>query len=244
MKTKPKEVLDEHHAIQFGGQQIKFTLVWRDRAHLSIEVHPDRSVVVVAPQARPLHEIVARVRKRAPWIAKQLNYFERFEPLPPPRKYVAGETHLYLGRQYRLKVTKSASDKVKLLGRHIHVFSTQPGDSEHTKGLVYEWYRAHAQSMFERRLALCIGSARGLDVATPKLIVRRIKTRWGSCSKHGTILLNTELAKAPVDCIDYVITHELCHLKIHEHTPAFYRLLSRCMPDWERRKTKLEKVTL
>ncbi len=83
-----------------------------------------------------------------------------------------------------------------------------------------------------------------MKVSMPKLIVRRIKTRWGSCSKNGTILLNTELIKAPVDCIDYVITHELCHLRIHEHTSAFYRLLSRCMPDWERRKARLEGITL
>ena len=68
----------------------------------------------------------------------------------------------------------------------------------------------------------------------------RIRTRWGSCSRGGTILLNTELIAAPVECIDYVITHELCHLRIHGHTPDFYRLLFRCMPDWRRRKARLE----
>lgn len=239
-----KRAESEHHAVQFGGRKIEFGLVWRNRAHLSIDVHPDRTVVVVAPQVRSLQEVLERVRKRAAWIVKQLDYFERFDPLTPPRKYVPGETYLYLGRQYRLKVTKSAKDEVKLLGRYLHVFSAEPGDSEHTKGLVYDWYRAHAQVMFERRLALCLQAARGLDVTAPKIIVRRIKTRWGSCSKRGTILLNTELVKAPVDCIDYVIIHELCHLKIHKHTPAFYRLLSRCMPDWEHRKARLETITL
>jgi len=241
---KPVEIESERHSVQFGGRRIEFALVWRERRHLSIEVHPDRTISVIAPVGKAVEDVLVRVRRRAAWIVKQIDYFERFQPLSPPRRYVGGETHLYLGRQYRLKVTKNKKDEVKLLGRHIHVFSNRPDDSEYTKRLVEDWYRVHAQAAFERRLLACLQTARGLNVESPKVIVRRIKTRWGSCSNRGTILLNTELVKAPVDSIDYVITHELCHLKVLEHTPVFYRLLSRCMPDWERRKARLEKVML
>ncbi len=78
----------------------------------------------------------------------------------------------------------------------------------------------------------------------PPLILRRLKTRWGSCSKAGRILLNTELVQAPVECIDYVIVHELCHLKVPDHSPAFHRLLNACMPDWQRRKERLEALRI
>ena len=234
----------EHRTLQFGGQEIAFTLNRTDRSRLTIEVLPDRSVRVLAPRDRTLEEILQRVRRRAAWIIRQQDYFERFQPLPPPRAYMPGETHLYLGRQYRLKVVPGVRDEVKLLGRFIRVCSTRPEDRNHTKVLVDHWYRVHAKAQFARRVDQCLSSATRLKVAPPRVMVRRMKTRWGSCSKNGVILLNTELIKAPVDCIDYVITHELCHLKIREHTPAFYHLLSRCMPDWERRKARLELVLL
>jgi len=74
----------------------------------------------------------------------------------------------------------------------------------------------------------------------PRLQVRRNEKRWGSLSRGGILTLNTDLIRAPRECIDYVITHELCHLKCHDHSPEFYRLLEKVMPDWEKRKHKLE----
>lgn len=161
------------------------------------------------------------------------------------RQYVSGETHLYLGRQYRLKVTKHRESSVKLIGRFLHARHAVKTDKEAIKDLVASWYHDHAVQFFDARLAKCLEGAKSLGLQQPpKLTVRSMTRRWGSCTKVGNISLNVDLVKTPIHCIDYVIVHELRHLKIHNHSPAFYRLLSQCMPDWKERKERLDAFRL
>ena len=102
------------HRLQFGSKEIVFDLKYQERKSLGITVHPDRKVTVKAPVDVALDKVLEKVRRRAPWILKQQSYFLSFEPLTPPRKYVSGEGHLYLGRQYRLKILDAPKEEVKL----------------------------------------------------------------------------------------------------------------------------------
>ena len=185
-----------------------------------------------APEKRGVVEIERALKKRAPWIIRQQDHFERFQPLPAPRRHVSKETHRYLGRQYRLRVRQGSSLEVKLVGRFLWVSTAPRSEPVLIATAVQSWYREHARVIFERRLKVCHERARQYDTPLPILQIRQMKTRWGSCGKNDTIILNPELIRLPTPCIDYVITHELCHLKIHNHNRDFYALLARCMPDW------------
>jgi hypothetical protein len=211
---------------------------------MEIAVHPDASVIVKAPAGTAADRIAGRIAKRARWIKKQLNFFQQFVPHTPPRRYVGGETHFYLGRQYRLKLKKGEQNEVKLKGPYFYVMTPDTSNRQLIKSLLDEWYKEHARSIFIKRLELCYAKANSLKVSRPKIQLRKMSKRWGSCSKAGSILLNTELVKAPLYSIDYVIMHELCHLKVHTHNSGYYKLLSKCMPDWERRKERLEKAVI
>ncbi len=106
--------------------------------------------------------------------------------------------------------------------------------------LSYTWYREKAKITFS---AIYENAWRNFPItglSKPSVNIRKLKTRWGSLSKAGTLTLNIDLIKVPKDCIEYVIVHELCHLMHHDHSSAFYGLLERVMPEWERRKRKLE----
>lgn len=232
----------EAHTLRYGHDEIVFRLVRRDRATLAISVEPDLGVEVVAPMTAPLDKIVAKVQKRAPWIQRQLRYFAQFLPRTPERSFLSGETHLYLGRQYRLKVVAHIEQQVKLLRGQLVVQSSRPRRADLTRALVETWYRDRAHFAFHRRLALCQERFAKPEAFAPNgLIVRQLEQRWGSMTPKGNLVLNRALIQASVDAIDYVITHELCHLRFPHHGPEFFRLLSRVMPDWEKRKLKLER---
>ena len=229
------------YLMKYGRLRIPFKIDFQARSQLTIHVHPEMRLEVLAPQERTPEAILKRIEAKSAWIAKQWRYFERYQPTQPAREFASGETHRYLGRQYRLKVLKSEEQSAKLSGKFLHI--GQPDTSEHkaTQELVMAWYRQHAEATFAKRLAECLLKCKSLKLeSTPKLTVRLMKRRWGSCSKAGNITLNLDLIRVPIHCIDYVIIHELCHLKIHDHSPHFYRTLTRILPDWESRKERLE----
>lgn len=228
------------YLLTYDGCSIPFQIDLRDRSKLTINVHPDLRVEVLAPQNQPMDQIRARIERRASWIVKQWRYFKEFQPTSSKRRFVSGETHIYLGRQYRLKVSEGNKSEVKLVGRFFQVQNPDRDNSDEIGCLLEAWYLNHAKSIFTNRLRLCQKICRTLELPnTFAVTVRKMARRWGSCTQAGNITLNIDLVKTPVYCIDYVIVHEMCHLMIHNHSPGFYRLLTRCMPDWERRKAKL-----
>ncbi|QDV26046.1 M48 family metallopeptidase [Aureliella helgolandensis] len=229
------------YLLKYGRLNIPFKIRFQPRSQLTIHVHPDLRLEVLAPEHRSREAILHRIEAKSAWIAKQWRYFERYQPTQPAREYSSGETHRYLGRQYRLKVTRSPECAAKLSGKFLHVFQPVTSDQQATRKLVIDWYRQHADATFSRRLTECLPTCKSLKLKSPpKISIRQMTRRWGSCTKAGNITLNLDLIRVPIHCIDYVIIHELCHLKIHDHSPSFYRILTRILPDWESRKERLE----
>ena len=112
---------------------------------------------------------------------------------------------------------------------------------EKIKVLLDDWYKEHAHQVFVRRLKLITSGISWLN-SEPPMTVRLMKKQWGSCSPKGRLSLNWNLVKAPMDCIDYVITHELCHLKEHNHSKQFYTLMEKHLLEWKPVKAKLDGI--
>jgi len=110
---------------------------------------------------------------------------------------------------------------------------------ERVRPLVTAWFRARAEAVFGEVFAAWTERAERHGIEPQGFQIRKMANRWGSCTAEGHILLNSELIAAPLMCIEYVVVHELCHLKEHNHSNAFYRLLKAMMPDWERRRERL-----
>jgi len=226
-------------SIQFGSKHIQFSLQYSDRKTLGITVTPHLTVLVKAPDGASIEKVKAKLRKRAPWILKQQSFFLSFEPRTPPRKFINGETHLYLGRQYRLKVIRGKSEVVRFNGGYIEVVTMY---RQSVKQLVTHWYRDRARAWFGEVLEEMVPRFRRHSAKPEGVVLRDMPLRWGSCTPKGKVILNPELIKAPRPCIEYVIAHELCHLVHRHHTKRFFELQNKVMPDWERWKGKLERI--
>lgn len=230
-------------SLTYGRDTIRYEVRFlTSRQTLAIEVHPDSRVLVRAPLGCPEALIAERVQKRAGWISRQLAEFERYRPRTPTRQYVNGESHLYLGRQCRLKLVTGDSTSVKLTRGRLLVSLPDNPDPERVKALLHRWYLDRARVVFADVLEASLRRFKGID--RPRLIVRTMQSRWGSLSRAGTMTLNVNLVRAPRSCIEYVVIHELCHSRHRDHDAQFFRLLGQVMPDWDERKRKLEAALL
>lgn len=233
--------------IQYGGETIPFEVEERPRRRtLGIEVHPDGQVLVLVPPDSSETLIMEKLRSRAKWISRQRTGFTQYEERETPRLYVSGESHRYLGRQYRLRVRGNSpdvpKDRVILTRGELVVAGPAPLPPDRVRGILRKWYLDRAKTIFPEVLETCFISFERKEFDRPPILIREMRSRWGSLSQGGRMMLNTNLIQASKPCIEYVITHELCHLIHRDHNAQFFTLLRRVMPDWEERKRRLEQT--
>ena len=217
-------------------------LLRSDRATLAISVLPDGTLELVAPMDAGESDILTRVSRRLGWIIRQRTTFAEMNRNRVPLRYESGATHRYLGRQYRLKVTCGQSPVgVKLSGAYFHI-STRTGRPKEVETLLDIWFRDKAKEQFQVRLAKWLPWCATRKIPVPSIRILRMPKRWGSAHADGRIYLNPELMKAPSICIDYVIAHEICHLKHSHHDRAFYHQLDQLFPGWPAIRARLNQL--
>lgn len=233
--------MDALTEITWGTTRIAYALSRSSRQKtLSIRVEPDGRVEVVAPAGLAEDRIEAVVRKKAGWIVERQREVEDLLPRPSPREFMSGETFLYLGRQYLLRVKAGSEPSVKLLGKHLEVTVPRGTDAGARPEVVREelvaWYRAHAEERLPERVEVW---AKKLGVTPRSVLVREPAKRWGSCDAKGNVRLNWRVVQAPMRLVDYVVAHELVHLVHADHGKAFWGALGAAMNDSEARQSSL-----
>jgi predicted metal-dependent hydrolase len=236
---------NEHHDILLGGTRYTYVLSRSSRRTLAITVEPGGSLRLTAPAGATTAQIEAAMRRRGTWIRRRVRETSALPPPAPAREWVNGETHRYLGRQYRLRISSGSPTTVRLAGRWFQVTVESPSEAAQVERAMRTWFRERARAVTARRMEALIQATPLLRISEPpSLAVRRMTKRWGSCSVEGRILMNVDAVKLPVGCIDYVLMHELCHVRVPNHGPKFWRLLDACMPDWEHWRARLNAVEI
>jgi predicted metal-dependent hydrolase len=228
--------------LRYGDQAIPYSVSTNSArtGQVKINVRHDGQVEVEAPEQASIEAISTAVQKRARWIVSHVaSAHDRFKHVLP-REYVSGEQIFYLGRRYSLKVGQGPQKnrQVKLKGALLEV-SGPDLSRDAVRANIRAWYRIKARDYLRDRIRV-VSRTLPWPQESPPFQLLEMQTQWGNCATTGTITLNPFLVKAPRDCIDYVITHELCHLREHNHSREFFKLLATAMPGWERMKAKLD----
>lgn len=216
----------------------------KDIKNLHIGVYPPFGRVrVAAPTGLDDDSIRLAVISRLAWISDKQKRI-RAQARQTHREMVEGESHFVWGQKLRLRIVESNSrSRVELgTGGRLDLYIRPGTDRDGRERRLREWYRRELKDAIPR---LIENWAPILGVRPTMWTVRRMKTKWGTCNPDaGRIWLNLELAKKPPECLEFIVVHEMVHLLERNHTPRFYELMNRFMPDWETRREVLNQAPL
>jgi hypothetical protein len=223
----------------FGSFEYSYDLIKQKRKTLSLTIKPDLKIILKCPVEASVERVEIFLKRKWFWLEKQLSFFKKYQRKIYKKEYVSGETFFYLGRQYRLLVRRAGDGRVILAKGKITIHTWKSvSDGGYNKKLLDSWYRIKMENIFTERIAAITSN---FDYKQqPALIIKKMDKRWGSFLKSNKIILNPKLICTSKDCIDYVITHELCHSKYKNHDKKFFDLLEKRCPNWKKTKDKLE----
>ena len=228
-------------SIQYGTTTIDYQIIYKEnKKDISILIEYQIGVTVVAPPHTSIEQIAAIIKKKAPAIHKQLRKLAEIKSEESSRQFKSGEKIPYLGRQYRLKVIKDDSLTDCHIQFHQGKFTakvpTHFSETERIQSLNHlfkKWYIDMGSKKLKQRLKLYENK---LGLSPNQLIVKEQEKSWGTCTPSGNIHINWRIFTAPMRYVDYVLVHELCHLKYMDHSDDFWNLISSLIPDYEDRK--------
>ncbi len=228
-------------SITFGQTTIAYEIRRsNERETVTVAVDPKEGVLVSAPVDVDGKKISSIVKKKASWILEKQLLFDQIKEPPLEKEFLSGEKLAYIGRRYRLKLIPSPDTNhvyIKLLQGKFLIYHPVEMENKARRNQIKDafisWYREKALEKLHERVeeyAPIVG-------VTPTTVkIRNQSKRWGSCTEDGNLIYNWRIIMAPMSIIDYVVVHELCHLKEPNHTEDFWRHLSAILPDYNQRK--------
>ncbi|MFK7913668.1 MAG: M48 family metallopeptidase [Pseudomonadales bacterium] len=211
----------------------------RRRTRIGVVLDPQGFVVLDAPPNVSMEEVRAVITEHRRWLWHKLKALDSRDTLSSRLSYADGEVLHLLGKTLTLQLLPGLFESLVVTDKQVLITSPQT-DPHHIKALLTRWYQEQAQLAFAQVLA-DYAELPWLESGVPPWKHRYMRSQWGSCSASGRLSLNTHLVKTPRRLIEYVVLHELCHLKHHNHSRRFHGLVTQYMPDWDARSNELNK---
>lgn len=235
----------EHSSIRFGNKTINFEIS-RSRQRkrtVSVIVDPDHGVSLKAPKHLDIETLNSIALNKGAWIIQKLKSHDESRYDINEREFITGESIQYLGRNYILKITQSPLLKnggfCSLKGKFLECHVYNKTNKEASLKIIKKWYCERAEEKLTDRVKIY---AKKMSLEPKQVLIREQKKRWASCDAKGNLRFNWQIIMAPLKLVDYVVVHELSHLKVHNHSPAFWKVVGSTLPDYTQRKDQLRKL--
>lgn len=224
-----------------NGAEIRYEFKRSHRRSVVAKIRRDGVIEVKAPLLYRESDMLSFLNQHRRWI---FNHFDRLQNADnQQKKFISGEIHYYLGKQYTLQVFESNKNSVFIEG-NLLIINIKPLDNLNNpvflEHLLNKWYKTQAKTVFSNLLPPILEKFKKYNVSPAKISIRNMRSRWGSCSRRGNISLNLQLIKLNENCIRQVMIHEMCHLVYFNHQAGFYALMEEMMPDWKQWKKELK----
>ena len=238
------EKIIETRTVNIGETKIFYDLERKDVKNLNLRIRKNGSVYVSANYLVQDDVVDNFIERKANYIlAAKKKFGELSELSLTPKKYISGESFLVLGKNLRLVVSKGPKDTINSDGLFLYLTVKNTEDFPKKERIVKKYFDNYRKNYFGETISNIYPVFVKYGVQMPRLCIRNMETRWGSCSLvNGTITLNKHLLEAPPHCVEYVVMHEFCHFIYPNHSKQFYAFLTMLMPDWKERKQTLDKT--
>jgi predicted metal-dependent hydrolase len=229
--------------VTFGRKTINFAIIRspRRKKTIALSIGPAGDVLVRSPIHAPYSKLIHVVKSKSEWIIKKTGSLKISHHAE--KEFVSGESFPYLGRHLRLKILRSHNHNKPAVRLHksrliVGGYCDTPNDQcpGEIRNVLINWYSVQAKKRIIERANIYV---KKMGLPDPKVLIRDQQKRWGSCDTKGVLRFNWRIIMAPMSIVDYVIVHELCHLKYRNHSNAFWKYLGSILPDYDKRKERL-----
>ena len=227
----------EIREIRLGKENYKYTLERKKVKNINLRIKSENDIYVSANKRVSVETIETFIKSKETFILEALQRFEKSTKIEKKIDYNTGDEIIYFGRKLELKIVKSIKEGVKASGESIYMFVKDVDDRVKKENLLKKWELTLAKEVFTKVIDCFYPKFEALGVAYPKLSIRTMTSRWGSCKPNGgKITLNLELLHKSKECLEYVVVHELAHFIHPNHSKDFWNFVGNIMPDYKKRK--------
>lgn len=226
--------------LKIGGVEIEVT--FKDIKNLHLSVHPpEGKVTISSPEFYDLEKVKIYAATKLGWIKKEQRKFKN-QARETERLMITQESHYLFGERYLLEVVDAKKNSVSLKGKKMRLCVTDTNDVALKREVLYKFYRKELR----KKLSTLVDEfATKMQLEAPEFKIRTMKTKWGSCAvSNERLWFNIELTKKPIECIEYVVVHELVHLLERHHNKRFILLMDQYYPTWRTQKNLLNELPI